>query len=115
MPYIVEHVTVPMEASQYSPKSPRLVAQGYLHKGDVVAYARRQDVYYSQYNMAREVNWTALLLFDQQKNQPVPPQANVVIGPYQPTKKKLTTWDGTQYGFRLVVVDPVNHWALWRR
>jgi hypothetical protein len=114
MPFVVERVTLPMEDTQYLATTPRLVREGYLHPGDVVAYARKEDGFYYQYNIAREVNWTALLLFDQTK-QPVPARANRVIAPYHPVNDKIQHWDGTRYGFTLVVVDPDHHWALWRR
>ena len=114
MPVIVQNVTVPMENMQYLSTTPKLVEEGYLKPGDVVAYARRQEGYYYQYNVAREVNWTALLLFDQTK-EPVPAEAGFVIAPWHPTNKKLSHWDGTQYGFSEVVADKDHHWALWKR
>lgn len=114
MPMVVQEATLPMEASQYLATTPRLAREDYLRPGDVVAYARDEDGFYYQYNVAREVNWTALLLFDQ-TTQPVPAKANTVIAPYRPINKKLQHWDGTPVGFTLVVVDPEHHWALWRR
>jgi hypothetical protein len=114
MPFVVDKVTLPMESYQYSAGTPKVVRDGIVHPGDVVAFARRQQAFYLQYNLAREVNWSALLVFDQTR-QPVPAQANVVIAPWHPTTKNATHWDGTQYGFHVVATDETNHWAVWRR
>jgi hypothetical protein len=114
MPFVVERVTMPMETMQYVAGTPKLTRDGIVHPGDTVAFMRRQQSFYLQYNHAREVYWSALLVFDQD-NQPVPAQANVVIAPWHPTTKNVTHWDGTQAGFHVVAVDEVNRWAVWRR
>jgi hypothetical protein len=115
MPFVVDRVTMPMEDTQYVADTPRLVRDGYVRPGDVVAFARRQEVFYWQFNHAREVYWNKLLVFDQD-NAPVPAQATVVVAPWHPAEDvKVTHWDGREYGFHLVVVDQDHRWALWRR
>jgi hypothetical protein len=53
--------------------------------------------------------------FDQ-STEPVPAQADVVIAPYRPPSGSTAKdWDGRAAGFTLVVVDPHNYWAVWRR
>jgi hypothetical protein len=114
MPFVIDRVVHPMEDDQYVAGTPRLVRDGYVRPGDVVGFARRQQQFYWLYNHAREVWWSPLLAFNQD-TQPVPAAATVVVAPWQPTAPTIKHWDGTQFGFHLVVADPHHHWALWRR
>jgi hypothetical protein len=111
---VTDRVTEPMASTQYPPGTPRLVRDGYVHRGDRVAFAlRHQQTWYTLYQHMREVDFTRLKLFDQ-TTQDLPAGYNVVIGPW-PTTDTANRWDGTRYGYRLVVVDDYHGWAVWRR
>ena len=111
-----EKISLAMEVNQYRPGTPLIVRDGYVREGDRVAFAKQQPVWYVQYNHMREVYWTPLLIWDQTVDPAPPADANVVIAPYDPPEEaKLETWDGERYGFRLVVTNPNQQWALWRK
>ncbi|GAB3865952.1 hypothetical protein GCM10027610_117160 [Dactylosporangium cerinum] len=111
-----EKISLPMEVNQYRPGTPLIVREGYVHEGDRVAFAKQQAVWFVQYNHMREIYWTPLLIWDQTVDPTPPSDANVVIAPYDPPEQaKLETWDGQRYGFRLVVVDRNQQWAVWRK
>ncbi|MET7396175.1 hypothetical protein ABZS66_22100 [Dactylosporangium sp. NPDC005572] len=111
-----EKISVPMEVNQYRPGTPLIVREGYVHEGDRVAFAKEQVVWFVQYNHMREIYWTPLLIWDQTEDPTPPSDANVVIAPYDPPENvDLETWDGSKYGFRLVVTDPNQRWAVWRK
>jgi hypothetical protein len=109
-------ISMAMEVHQYPAGTPLIVRDGYVHEGDRVAFAKQQVVWFVQYNQMREVYWTPLIIWDQTVDPTPPSGANVVIAPYDPPDYvKLTTWDGQRYGFRLVVNDPNQQWAIWRK
>jgi len=111
-----QKISTAMEVNQYRPGTPLIVRDGYVHEGDRVAFAKQQVVWFLQYNHMREIYWTPLLIWDQTVDPTPPSDANVVIAPYDPPESaKLETWDGQRYGFRLVVSDPNQRWALWRK
>ncbi|WP_238013330.1 hypothetical protein KZZ52_41115 [Dactylosporangium sp. AC04546] len=111
-----EKISVPMEVNQYRPGTPLIVREGYVREGDRVAFAKEQVVWFVQYNHMREIYWTPLLIWDQTEDPTPPSDANVVIAPYDPPENvDLETWDGAKYGFRLVVTDPNQRWAVWRK
>jgi hypothetical protein len=115
MVFAHEKISKPWELAQYKPGTPKLVKDGYVQEGEVVAYAKEQFLWSQKFTHSREVYWAPLLYFDATKD-PVPAQADVVIAPYDPPSySKADSWDGTGAGFTLVVEDPNNHWAVWRR
>jgi hypothetical protein len=111
MPVTQERVIGPMVDPQYLADTPRLVRDLRLGPGDTVAEAW-QVRYPDQVNHMREVSWGRLLLFD--ANQPPPPEANVVIAPWDPWGRG-PSWDGTVWGMRFVAGAPRQGWAVWRR
>jgi len=108
-----ERVLVPAAAHQYGPDTPRLVRDAGLRPGDVVASAVHQATYEFRWNHMREVHWTRIGYFDQRLEGP-PDTATVVIAPHGAPDPSID-WDGTRYGFRLIIVDPRHHWSVWRR
>jgi hypothetical protein len=113
--FATEKISEPWEQVQYRPGTPKIVKDGYVHKGETVAFAEQQFLWSQKFTHSREIYWTALLYFDQ-ATDPVPAQADVVIAPYNPPSwSKARHWDGTSAGFTFVVEDPHNHWAVWRR
>ncbi|UWZ39832.1 hypothetical protein Drose_17395 [Dactylosporangium roseum] len=111
-----QKISIPMEVNQYRPGTPLIVREGHVREGDRVAFAKQQVVWYLQYNHMREIYWTPLLIWDQTSDPTPPSEANVVIAPYDPpSDAEVEAWDGSRYGFRLVVTDPNHGWALWRK
>jgi hypothetical protein len=111
MPVIQQRVIAPMVDPQYAADTPRLVRDLHLGPGDTVAEAW-QVRYPDQVNHVREVSWGRVLPFD--ANQPPPPDANVVIAPWDPSGRG-PSWDGTRWGMRFVAGAPRQGWAVWRR
>ncbi|UWP86003.1 hypothetical protein [Dactylosporangium fulvum] len=116
MAVATQKISLPMVVNQYRPGTPLIVREGHVHEGDRVAFAKEQFTWYLQYNHMREIYWTPLLIWDQTEDPTPPSDANVVIAPYDlPADADLEAWDGTRYGFRLMVTDSNQRWAIWRK
>lgn len=106
-----EKVTMPMVGPQYGADTPRLVRDLKLGPGDTVAEAW-QVRFPDLFNHMREVDWAPILFFD--ANVAPPPQANVVIAPWDPYGRG-PSWDGTPLGMSFIAGAPRQGWAVWRR
>jgi hypothetical protein len=106
-----ERVTMPMVAPQYASDTPKLVRDLKLGPGDTVAEAW-QVRFPDLFNHMREVDWAPIVFFD--ANAPPPPQATVVIAPWDPYGRG-PSWDGRSWGMAFVAGAPRQGWAVWRR
>lgn len=113
---ITGRISNAMVNTQYRTGTPKLVEGGYVHEGDTVAFDKNQFLWYVKYNHTREVYWTSLIYFDSKQDSTPPAAADVVIAPYDvPDQHHIDTWDGERYGYKFVVEDINNHWAVWRK
>jgi hypothetical protein len=106
-----QRVTMPMVGPQYASDTPRLVRDLKLGPGDTVAEAW-QVRFPDLFNHMREVDWAPIVFFD--ANVPPPPQATVVIAPWDPSGRG-PSWDGRSWGMAFVAGAPRQGWAVWRR
>ncbi|WP_204005277.1 hypothetical protein [Virgisporangium aurantiacum] len=106
-----ERVTMPMVGPQYASDTPKLVRDLKLGPGDTVAEAW-QVRFPDLFNHMREVDWAPIVFFD--ANVPPPPQATVVIAPWDPSGRG-PSWDGRSWGMAFVAGAPRQGWAVWRR
>lgn len=106
-----ERVTMPMVDPQYLADTPRLVRDLKLGPGDTVAEAW-QVRFPDLFNHMREVDWEPIVFFD--ANVPPPPQATVVIAPWDPYGRG-PSWNGASWGMSFVAGAPRQGWAVWRR
>lgn len=114
MALVTSRISEPMVAFQYTPTTPRIVQDGYVRPGDRVAFAMRyQPTWYLRFNHMREVYWTRIVYFDQTAVEP-PADADAIVAPWRPTEPQYH-WDGGRRGYRTVVIDEKQRWAVWRR
>lgn len=108
MVVITDRISRSWVDAQYHPTLPELVRDAGVRPGDSVMEAT--SVQWSvNLRHQHEVYWQALARFDQAGQPPGRPEF-VVASLGSPTD-----FDGTRYGYRVVLRYDAGHWAVWRR